>query len=401
MTGIAGRHVVLGVSGGIASYKACVVARRLTEGGATVDVVMTAAATEFVRPMVFEALTGRPVGTSLWEAGRALDHIRLGREPDLVVVAPATARLIARAAQGLADDLLTALLLARRAPLLLCPAMNDQMYAHPETRKNLAMLVERGVHVLGPVTGALARGEGEGPGRMVEPEAIVAHATRLLRSGVPFAGRRVLVTAGPTREAIDPVRVITNRSTGRMGYALAREAWERGADVTLVSGPSQLPLPIGVDVVRIETTEELQAAVAHALPSADVLLMAAAPADYRPMQAAATKTPRRSGALAVPVEPTDDVLLSTLTRRKPGAVVVGFALETGDAVAKARAKLRRKGLDLIVANDATEPGAGPEVATNRVTLIGAGGETALPLLGKDEVAEAILDRVASLLGARV
>ena len=400
MSGVAGRHVVLGVSGGIASYKACVVARRLTEGGATVDVVMTAAATEFVRPMVFEALTGRPVGTSLWEAGRALDHIRLGREPDLVVVAPATARLIARAAQGLADDLLTALLLARRAPLLLCPAMNDQMYAHPETRKNLAALLERGVHVLGPVTGALARGEGEGPGRMVEPEAIVAHATRLLRSGVPFAGRRVLVTAGPTREAIDPVRVITNRSTGRMGYALAREAWERGADVTLVSGPSQLPLPIGVDVVRIETTEELQAAVAHALPSADVLLMAAAPADYRPMQAAATKTPRRSGALAVPVEPTDDVLLSTIVRRKPGAVVVGFALETGDATAKAREKLRRKHLDLIVANDATEPGAGPGVLTNRVTFVTERGEVALPLLSKDAVAEAILDRVAELVAAR-
>ena len=400
MSGVAGRHVVLGVSGGIASYKACVVARRLTEGGATVDVVMTAAATEFVRPMVFEALTGRPVGTSLWEAGRALDHIRLGREPDLVVVAPATARLIARAAQGLADDLLTALLLARRAPLLLCPAMNDVMYAHPETRKNLAALVERGVHVLGPVTGALARGEGAGPGRMVEPEEIVAHATRLLRSGAPFAGRRVLVTAGPTREAIDPVRVLTNRSTGRMGYALARVAWERGADVTLVTGPSQLPPPIGPDVVRIETTEELRAAVAHVLPSADVLLMAAAPADYRPMQAAATKTSRRGGALAVALEPTDDVLLGTITRRKRGAVIVGFALETGDLAAKAREKLRRKHLDLVVANDATEPGAGPGVETNRVTLVTEQGEVALPLQSKDAVAEAILDRVAELVAAR-
>jgi phosphopantothenoylcysteine decarboxylase/phosphopantothenate--cysteine ligase len=400
VTGVAGRHVVLGVSGGIASYKACVVARRLTEAGATVDVVMTAAATEFVRPMLFEALTGRPVGTSLWEAGRALDHIRLGRAPDLVVVAPATARLIARAAQGLADDLLTALLLARRAPLLLCPAMNDAMYAHPETHKNLALLRERGVHVLGPVTGALAYGEGEGPGRMVEPETIVAYATRLLRSGAPFAGRRVLVTAGPTREAIDPVRVITNRSTGRMGYALARAAWERGAEVTLVSGPSQLPLPVGVEVVRIETTAELQAAVAHALPSAEVLLMAAAPADYRPMQAAATKTPRRSGALAVPVEPTDDVLLGTITLRKRGAVIVGFALETGDVTAKAREKLRRKHLDLVVANDATEPGAGPEVETNRVTFVTARGEVALPLQSKDAVAEAILDRVAELVAAR-
>jgi len=400
VSGVAGRHVVLGVSGGIAGYKACVVARRLTEAGATVDVVMTAAAAEFVRPMVFEALTGRPVGTSLWEAGRALDHIRLGRAPDLVVVAPATARLIARAAQGLADDLLTALLLARRAPLLLCPAMNDQMYAHPETQRNLAVLAERGVHVLGPATGALAYGEGAGPGRMVEPETIVAHAMRLLRSGAPFAGRRVLVTAGPTREAIDPVRVITNRSTGRMGYALARVAWERGAEVTLVSGPSQLPLPIGVEVVRVETTEELKAAVTHALPSADVLLMAAAPADYRPMQAAATKTPRRSGTLTVSVAPTDDVLLGTITRRKRGAVVVGFALETGDVTARAREKLRRKHLDLVVANDATEPGAGPEVETNRVTFVTGRGEVALPLQSKEAVAEAILDRVAELVVAR-
>jgi phosphopantothenoylcysteine decarboxylase / phosphopantothenate---cysteine ligase len=400
VTGLAGRHVVLGVSGGIASYKACVVARRLTEGGATVDVVMTAAATEFVRPMVFEALTGRPVGTSLWEAGRALAHIRLGREADLLVVAPATARLIARAAQGLADDLLTSLLLARRAPLLLCPAMNDAMFAHPETQRNLTLLAERGVHVLGPVTGALARGEGEGPGRMVEPETIVAHAARLLRGAAPFAGRRVLVTAGPTREAIDPVRVLTNRSTGRMGYALARAAWERGAEVTLVSGPSQLPLPAGVTVVRIKTTAELRAAVAQALPEADVLLMAAAPADYRPVQEAPTKTPRRGGALAVSVEPTEDVLLGTIACRKPGAVIVGFALETGQAAAKAREKLRRKHLDLVVANDATEPGAGPGVETNRVTFVTEQGEDALPLQSKDAVAEAILDRVAELVAAR-
>ena len=400
MSGVAGRHVVLGVSGGIASYKACVVARRLTEAGATVDVVMTAAATEFVRPLVFEALTGRPVGVSLWEPGCALDHVRLGREADLVVVAPATARLLARAAQGVADDLLTALLLACRAPILLCPAMNDRMYEHPETQRNVRTLEERGVNLLGPDVGPLARGEGEGPGRMVEPETIVAHVERLLRADAPFTGRHVVVTAGPTREQLDPVRVVTNRSSGRMGFALARSAWLRGADVTLIAGPTTLPAPTGVDVVRIETTAELQAAVEIALPSADLLLMAAAPADYRPARSAASKTPRVEGPLQVAFEPTPDILVTTKESRKPGALIVGFALETGDSVTKARAKLRRKQLDLVVANDAAEEGAGPEVETNRVTLVAPGGETVLPLMAKDEVAEAILDKVAELLARR-
>ena len=400
MSGIAGRHVVLGVSGGIASYKACVVARRLTESGAVVDVVMTAAATEFVRPLVFEALTGRPVGVSLWEPGRALDHVRLGRDSELVVVAPATARLLARAAQGIADDLLTSLLLASSAPLLLCPAMNDRMFAHPETRKNLAALVERGVHVLGPAVGPLAHGEGGGPGRMVEPEEIVAHAVRLLRAGPPLAGRSVVVTAGPTREALDPVRVLTNRSGGRMGYALARAAWLRGATVTLISGPSALPAPHGVAVTHVESTSDLRLAVERALPDADVLLMAAAPADYRPATREGVKLPRRGGARSVSLEPTEDVLETTARFRKSGAVIVGFALETGGAVEKAREKLRRKGLDLIVANDAAEPDAGPEVETNRVTLVAADCERALPLQGKDDVAEAIMDRVAELVAAR-
>lgn len=400
MSGFAGRRVVLGVSGGIACYKACVVARQLSERGAEVDVILTASAAEFIRPVTFEALTGRPVGTSLWEAGRALEHIRLGRAPDLVVVAPATAHLIARAAQGLADDVLTSILLARRSPLLLCPAMNDQMYAHPETQRNLATLKARGVHLLGPAVGPLARGEGEGPGRMVEPEEIVAHVERLIRCGAPFAGRRVVVTAGPTREAIDPVRVVTNRSSGRMGYALARAAWLRGADVTLISGPSALPTPVGVDVIRVESTADLKAAVDGVLPDADVLLMAAAPADYRPAAALDAKAPRHAGALTLALEPTDDVLLATAGRRKQGAVVVGFALETGDATAKAREKLQRKQLDLVVANDASEPGAGPEVTTNRVTLVSRDGETALPLQSKDEVAEAILERVAQLVASR-
>jgi len=397
---VAGRHVVLGVSGGIACYKACVVARRLTEAGAEVEAVLTAAATEFVGPVTFEALTGRTVITSLWQPGRALDHVRLGREAELIVVAPATAHLLARVAQGMADDFLTALLLARRAPLLMCPAMNDQMYAHPETQSNLALLRSRGVHLLGPVTGPLARGEGEGPGRMVEPEEIVAHAERLLRAGAPWHGRRALVTAGPTRERLDPVRVLTNRSSGRMGYALAREAWLRGAEVTLISGPSTLEPPPGVEVVRVESTAEMAAAVADALPLADLLLMAAAPADFRPAAPLAQKVRRVEGTLKLDLEPTRDILAESLPKRKKGAVVVGFALETGDPVASAQAKLKAKQLDLVIANDATEPGAGPEVPTNRVTVVGKDGTVALPLMRKEDVAEAILDRVQELFSRR-
>ncbi|MEK6610601.1 MAG: bifunctional phosphopantothenoylcysteine decarboxylase/phosphopantothenate--cysteine ligase CoaBC [Gemmatimonadota bacterium] len=405
MTDLAGRHVVLGVTGGIACYKACTVARRLTESGAAVDVVMTASAAEFIRPVTFEALTGRPVVTSLWDPGHALDHVRLGREPDLIIVAPATARLIARAAQGLADDFLTSLLLARRSPLLLCPAMNDRMYAHPETAKNLKRLSGAGsrepyLKVLGPATGPLAHGEGEGPGRMVEPEEIIAHAERLLLSGPPFEGRRVLVTAGPTREALDPVRVVTNRSSGLMGYALAREAWRRGAEVTLIAGPGSLGAPFGVEVVRVESTGELATAVEKALPKADVLIMAAAPADYRPKKASATKTKRGAGSMSLDLEPTPDVLKATVAKRKKGAVIVGFALEAGEAVASAREKLAAKQLDLVVANDATEPDAGPEAETNRVALVANDGVERLPLMSKEAVAERIVDRVGVLLSGR-
>ena len=397
MSRLAGRHVVLGVSGGIACYKSCVVARRLTEAGAEVETVLTAAASQFVGPVTFEALTGRPVITSLWQPSRALDHVRLGRETELIVVAPATAHLLARVAQGMADDFLTSLLLARRSPLLLCPAMNDRMYAHPETQANLSLLRARGVEVLGPVTGPLAEGPGEGPGRMVEPEEIVATAERILRRAPPWTGRRVLVTAGPTREALDPVRVLTNRSSGRMGYALARAAWLRGAEVTLVSGPAAVAPPPGVAVVPVRTTEQMAAAVADALPLADVLLMAAAPADYRPAAPLEKKARRGEGALKVELEPTPDILSGTAGRRKKGAVIVGFALETGDAVAGATAKLASKRLDLVVANDATEPGAGPEVPTNRVTIVSRSGAEALPLLDKSEAAEVILDRVQVLL----
>lgn len=404
MTPVAGRHVLLGVSGGIACYKTCTVARRLTEAGVQVDVVMTAAATEFVRPLTFEALTARPAMTSLWDPGTALDHIRLARETDLIVVAPATAQLIARMAAGMADDFLTAILLARKAPLLICPAMNDQMYRHPETQANLTRIQQqtggRGITILGPATGPLAHGEGEGPGRMVEPEEIVAWTERLLRSAAPFAGKRVVVTAGPTREAIDPVRVISNRSSGRMGFALARAAWLRGADVTLITGPTTITPPVGVEVVRVESTAQLQEAVSQALPLAHALLMAAAPADYRPAVVAPQKRKREEGPLTLQLEPTQDVLATTAYWRVNDAVIVGFALETDNMESRAREKLIAKKLDLIVANSAAEAGSGPDSPTNRVTLISKDGVDPLPLLSKGDAAEEILGRVGAILASR-
>jgi phosphopantothenoylcysteine decarboxylase/phosphopantothenate--cysteine ligase len=393
-----GRHVVLGVSGGIASYKSGVLVRRLTEAGARVEVILTASAAEFVRPVLFEALSGRPVLTSLWEPGRALDHIRLARDPDLVIVAPATANLIARMAQGMADDPLTTVLLARSGPVLLAPAMNDAMYAAPATQRNLGLLRERGVTLVGPDTGALAEGPSERPGRMSEPETILHHAARLLRRGGPLAGKRVVVTAGPTREALDPVRVLTNRSSGKMGFRLAQAAWYRGAEVRLITGPSAEEPPEGVVCQWIESTAELERAVAAALPDTDVLIMAAAPADYRPEQVNAVKRSRQHGPFTVELTPTADILLATRALRKPGSLVVGFALETGDALRKGREKLERKLLDLIVVNDATEPGAGFEVDTNRVTIVAKdGAEREVALASKASVAESILDRIEASL----
>jgi phosphopantothenoylcysteine decarboxylase/phosphopantothenate--cysteine ligase len=395
----AGRHVVVGVSGGIAAYKSCYLVRRLTEAGARVDVVLTSGAAEFVRPVTFEALSGRPVLTSLWEPGRALDHIRLGQDVDLLIVAPATANLMAKVANGLADDLLTSILLAATRPILLAPAMNDAMYAAAATQRNLALLVERGVTMVGPETGPLAEGPSDRPGRMSEPDTILHHAARLLMGTGPLAGKRVVVTAGPTREALDPVRFISNPSSGKMGFHLAQAAWHRGAEVRLITGPSALAAPVGPVVERVETTAELRRAVATALPVADVLIMAAAPADYRPSESFEGKRPRSAGPLAVSLVPTEDILVATRELRKPGSIIVGFALETGDAQAKALEKLSRKALDLIVVNDALEPGAGFEVDTNHVTIVSREGDRwEVPLAGKDRVADAILDRVEACLG---
>lgn len=397
----AGRRVVLGVTGGIAAFKAVSVGRDLTQSGAEVDVIMTEGAEEFVRPLSFEGLTGRPVFTTVYTRAEPLLHIRLARDADAIVIAPATANVIARAASGMADDLLTAVLLATRAPVVVCPAMNDRMFSHPQTQTNLRRLQEIGYEVAGPAEGPLAWGEGEGPGRLLEPVDILAHVARVLQGAGPLRGRHVVVTAGPTREPIDPVRYVGNRSSGRMGYAIAASAWRRGAAVTLISGPSPLAAPTGVDVRGIETAEQMLHEVSCALPSSDVLIMAAAVADFRPATVAPAKLKKDAsgapGAPELPLERTPDVLMSTRALRPSGCVVVGFALETDAALDHARRKLRQKELDVLVLNDATEPGAGFEVTTNRVTLLERGREEELPLLSKDEVADRILDRIEQLL----
>lgn len=394
-----GRTVLLGVTGGIASYKSAWLARLLTKAGAQVDVVLTRSATEFISTLTFEALTGRPAHTGLFDSGRALDHITLAKAASAIVVAPATADFLARAATGQADDLLTAVLLATKAPVLLVPAMNDRMWSHPQTQRNVTHLAEIGYDVLDPEEGLLAAGEGEGPGRMPEPETIFAHLARMVERGSKSAldGRRVIVTAGPTREAIDPVRFISNHSSGKMGVALASSAWRRGANVSLVAGPLSIPVPPGPTFRHVETTEQMAHAVQELVPDADVLIMAAAPADFRPSHVAASKIKKAKDAPAVQFEHTTDILRSTIGRRRKNAIVVGFALETDDMLANGKQKLRDKALDLIVVNDATEAGAGFGVDTNRVTLIDRSGATeVLPLLSKNDVADAILDRVERL-----
>jgi len=394
-----GRNVLLGVAGGIAAYKSVQIARDLTQLGASVDVVLTQSAREFVGPVTFEAVTGRPIHTDLIAEGKALDHIKLARNAHVVCIAPATADLLARAAAGRADDLLTAILLATTAPVILCPAMNDAMWAHPQTQRNAEHVGSQlGYALVGPATGALAFGEGVGPGRMEEPATIIEHIGRALEGQTPLSGKRIVVTAGPTREPVDPVRVLSNRSSGRMGYALAGAAWRRGADVTLISGPASIDPPVGVALKRVETADQMAGEVRAAIAAADALIMAAAVADFRPAAPATSKIKKTSGVSAIELEAAPDVLSATRAHRANNLRVVGFALETEAHEANARKKLQEKGMDIIVLNDATEPGAGFEVSTNRVTIISSDGSAeALPLLPKDEVADAILDRLARIL----
>ena len=397
-----GRRILLGVTGGIASYKTAWLARLLSQAGAEVDTVMTKSAREFIGAVTFEALTGRPVHTELVAEGSALDHIRLAQAAELVVVAPATADFLARAAGGRSDDLLAACLLATKAPVLLVPAMNDIMWAHPQTIANVEHLRAIGYTVLDPDTGPLASPqEGAGAGRMPEPDTIFAQIGRMLEPKSLLSGKHVVVTAGPTRESLDPVRFLSNHSSGKMGVAIAAAAWRRGAEVTLIAGPLSITPPLGMRALDVESTSDMANAVRSELSTADVLVMAAAPADFKPVTVADSKIKKANRPDALAIESTPDILKSTRNARRPGSVIVGFALETDDVMAHAAEKLRAKELDLIVVNDAREPGAGFGGDTNRVTLLAPNAEpVALPLMTKAEVADAILDRVEALLGGR-
>jgi len=394
--------IVFGVSGGIAAYKAVEVVRRLAERGFDVRVVMTEHATRLVGPDTFRAVSGNPVSLRLFDAqGKAMEHISLARAADVVVVAPATANILAKMAHGLADDLLSTTLLATRAPVLVAPAMNREMYRHPATQENLRKLRERGVQVVGPESGPLACGE-EGEGRMAEPPAIVEAVLRLLGARGDLSGHRVLVTAGGTREPLDPVRFIGNRSSGKMGYALAETARELGAEVILVSGPTQLQAPPGVERVMVETAEEMRREVIARCTGCSVVAMAAAVADFTPSRRSEEKIKRavREG-LTVELVPTPDILGELRERKPPGQVLVGFAAETGDLLTKARKKMEDKGVDSLVANDVSRPGSGFDSDYNQaVILFRDGREMELDLMPKRELALRIWEAVAGLLGDR-
>jgi phosphopantothenoylcysteine decarboxylase / phosphopantothenate---cysteine ligase len=392
---LAGRTIVVGMSGGIACYKACDVVRLLAKAGATVRVVMTKHAQEFVTPLTVQTLSGHPVATETFDLTQEseIGHIALADTADVVLVAPATANVLAKMAHGIADDLLTTVLLATRAPVLVAPAMNVNMWQHPATIANVRTLAARGVQVIGPATGSLACGW-EGAGRLSEPGDIVAEVERRL-APQDLRGEHVLVSAGPTREAIDPVRYLSNHSSGKMGYAIARAAHRRGAAVTLVTGPTSLPPPAGIDVVQVTTAQEMADALAAAFAKATVLVMAAAVADYRMRKPAAQKVKKGPRTMALDLERNPDILTG-LAARKGRRTIVGFAAETQAMADEARRKLREKRLDLIVGNDVTAPGAGFGSDTNVVHLIAADGEeTVLPVLPKDEVADRILDWVAT------
>ncbi|MFZ4517700.1 MAG: bifunctional phosphopantothenoylcysteine decarboxylase/phosphopantothenate--cysteine ligase CoaBC [Microthrixaceae bacterium] len=401
MTDLSGRRVVLGVCGGIAAYKAVEVSRRLVDAGAHVSPVMTAGARHFVGETTLSALASEPVLTSLWDGDDPIPHTRLGQGADVVVVAPATARLLSAYAAGYSHDLLTNVLLATRAPVVVCPAMHTEMWEHPAVQANLEVLRSRGVHVVEPGVGRLAGGD-VGAGRLAEPADIVAAVTRILAGGPPatapdLAGRRVLVTAGGTREPIDPVRYIANRSSGKQGHALAEEAASRGATVTLVTTTS-LAVPAGVERVPVTTAEELHRAVMARAADQDVVVMAAAVADFTPVAVAPSKLKKRDGVPVVELRPTADVLAELGAAKPRGQVLVGFAAETDDVVANAAAKLASKGADLLVANDVAAEGVGFEHDTNEVLILHRdGGQHHVPLTDKRSVARAVLDAVVAEL----
>lgn len=391
---LAGRRVVLGVTGGIAAYKAVEVCRRLVDDGAFVSPVLTDGALRFVGATTFSALASEPVRTELWDAADPIPHTRLGQGADVIVVAPATARLLSDYASGRSADLLTATLIATEAPVVVCPAMHTEMWEHPAVQENVATLRRRGVHIVDPEQGRLAGGD-LGTGRLAAPEAIVA-AVRAALAAPDLEGLQVVVTAGGTREALDPVRYLGNRSSGRQGHAIAQAAAERGGDVTLVTAAG-LATPPGVRRVDVESAQQMYDSVLALAASADIVVMAAAVADFRPVVVCAKKLKKRDGVPTVQLEPTPDILAALGATKRPGQTIVGFAAETQDVATNALDKLARKGADLIVANDVSAPGVGFEHETNQVTVLGADGHRVeIPLGSKRAIARRVIDEVVAL-----
>ena len=395
-----GRFIVLGVTGSIAAYKSVELARRLTQAGATVQVVMSRSATEFVRPLTFQALTYRPVEVEMFQIQdeRAAGHIAMGRQADVVVIAPATAHVLARLANGFSDDLIATTVLATEAPIVLAPAMETHMWQNAATQANVATLRSRGARIVDPESGPLASGA-VGPGRLASLERIEAAIADALKVTQALAGRRIVVTAGPTLEPIDPVRFVSNRSSGKMGYAIAAAAADAGAEVFLVSGPTALRAPAGTQLVPIETAEQMRDAVLGLLPNADAVVMAAAVADYRPIETRQHKIKKRDAGNQLDLRMTEnpDILKAIVGARRAGAIVIGFKAETGDATAEAGRMLREKKLDLVVANDVSDPGSTFGSDTDRVTFVSADGVEALPLLAKTEVARRLVAKLAERL----
>jgi len=392
---LSNKNIILGVTGSIAAYKAAEIASQLTQAGAEVNVIMTKEAIEFISPFTFWAITDRPVVTKMFDLASesSIEHISLAKAADIVVIAPATANIIAKLAAGIADDMLCCTVLATKAPVLIAPAMENNMYNNPATQDNLSKLKARNFMIIAPATGRLASGK-EGPGRLADISDIIGSIRQVLERGGDLAGKHILVTAGGTQEPIDPVRYISNRSSGKMGYALAEAARDRGAKVTLVTAPTPLPEPAGVDVVKVNTAQEMRQAVENVTPRVDALVMAAAVADYRPIKAAKDKIKKGEARLTLELECTPDILGSV----KGNFIKVGFAAESSNLVENAKQKLKQKGLDLIVANDITASDSGFGADSNRVTIIGREGKVdSLPLMPKREVADKILDRVAKLL----
>ncbi len=392
-----GKTVLLGVTGGIAAYKAAALASALVKLHARVDVIMTKNAMEFITPLTFEHLTARKVHTDTFDRFTAneVEHIALADRADLVIVAPATANICAKLAHGLADDMLSTTLLACRCPRLIAPAMNTKMLQNPVTADNLALLEKYGWTVIPPASGRLACGD-VGPGKLPEPETILQYILREIALPHDLAGKKLLVTAGPTREPLDPVRYLTNRSSGKMGYAVARMAMLRGAEVTLVSGQTSLEPPLFLETVPVETAEEMFREVSRRAEEMDWIVKAAAVADYTPAEVAENKLKKKEGDMSIPLKRTEDILLWLGQHRRPGQLLAGFSMESENVLENSRAKLTKKNVDMICANDLRREGAGFGVDTNILTLITAEDVRELPLLSKEEAALAILDRLLEL-----